>query len=216
MVLSKQGKILLKDVQKNGETKKSMLLPDHEGGLHIKFSNGIDGHHSIFIHSNTWAGRNICSIKIWHPFDGENGSLITILEKPAPSYPAFFLSHDNSMIGINEAPDANFAPTGMLYTLNNNGLSTFNQSFLAKSYCPIYFTPDDKFISYTNTKNKQLFRDIASCRDIADPININITCNGVINFSPVGNGNGNGSRRVLVQVQNGSFHPDYYIASYFG
>jgi hypothetical protein len=77
--------ILLKDIQNNG---KSLLLPDgNDLFQHIMFSNGVDGHHSIFIRHNDDYEKDF--IKIWSPFliddedDANNtDNLISLFERP--------------------------------------------------------------------------------------------------------------------------------------
>jgi WD40 repeat protein len=59
--------VLVRDVQNNGNTIKSMVLPENELGKQITSFN-IDGHHSILIRSTNKANKKEL-IKIWRPRD---------------------------------------------------------------------------------------------------------------------------------------------------
>jgi WD40 repeat protein len=207
--------VLLKDVQNNGKTIKSALLPEDEHGCQVMFST-IDGRHSIFISISAW-GKNL---KIWCPYDIDdegddpdtNASLTTILEPSDVLH--FAMSHDKSMLAIyTEEEDDDKV---MLYYVNNDNKSTTRSRLALKHSFPgvcssIRFTPDDNYI-YTNL-NRLAFWNITTGREITDNIIIKYNKNKkvrVVDFSPAGSG-----RRVLVQDRPGGDDKGYYIASFW-
>ena len=235
MVLAEKY-VLLKDVQNNGKTIKSLLLPENEVGMQIIFSTTTDGHRSIFIRTNN-IYRNRETIKIWHPYD--NGvdeddpdttvSLITILDQSRKrsfyeEYYEFALSRDNSMLAIYDGEQQVYDGEQkickvMLYSIDNNNKSTtLKQSFPARC-TSIQFTPNDKYISYNNQNGLPAFWDITTGREITDRMNItyNNNSNGnnihLVNFSPTGSG-----QRILVKDTSYTFFKDhhrFFIASYW-
>ena len=228
--------VLLKDVQNNGKTIKSLLLPENEVGMQIIFSTTTDGHRSIFIRTNN-IYRNRETIKIWHPYD--NGvdeddpdttvSLITILDQSRKrsfyeEYYEFALSRDNSMLAIYDGEQQVYDGEQkickvMLYSIDNNKESTtLKQSFPARC-TSIQFTPDDKYVSYNNQNGLPAFWDVTAGREITDKMNITYNNNNngnnihIVNFSPTGSGH-----RILVKDTSYTFFKDhhrFFIASYW-
>ena len=217
-------KVLLKDVQNNGKTIKSLLIPEMEWGKQIMFSS-IDGHRSIFIGSKN-RGRDNKTIKIWRPYDDDvdeddpntTVSFIAILEQSSDTgfSSAFALSRDNSMLAMYSEEPEDYKI--MLYSVDNEKNSTtkrltLKQSFPAR-YGTVRFTPDNNYISYKNQDGSLAFWDITTGREVTDIMNItnnnNKHIHAAVDFSPTGSG-----RRVLVQYYNGRPGNGFYIASYW-
>ena len=223
--------VLLKDVQNNGNTIKSIVLPENELGKQIMFSN-IDGHHSILIRTNNTANKKVL-IKIWRPRDVVDeddpditSPLIIILEQSNKWYhdSDFALSCDNSMIamyGDNSMIEMYGGEEDkiQLFSIDNDNKSTIKSKFTLKqsfsrgrcrgsSSSSIHFTPDGKFISYFN-ENGLGFWNINTGREITDQVNISIDF-GVVNFAPAGSS----GQRVLVQDQACTIG-GFYIASFW-
>jgi WD40 repeat protein len=166
--------VLLKDVQSNGKTIKSVLLLGDECVYQLLFSTIVEGHHSIFICSKSeLSGKEF--MKIWRPYaiideddPDSTASFMNILEKYSSIDNHFALSHDKSMLAIYL-----IGGTGnvMLYSIDyDNKFTTFKQYFSARC-APIRFTPDDNYISYSN-ENRLAFWNIATGRETADQVNI--------------------------------------------
>ena len=216
VVVLLESHILLKDVQNNGKTIKSVLLPENEYGHQVIFS-AIDGHDFIFI--GAWDEEN-CSdiIKIWY-FDDEgdgpnaNTSLITILR--SCQFDDLVLSHDKSMIATTIYEGGENRNKVLLYSIENGNTSATRTKLILKhsfsARCSsIRFTPDDNYIVYEN-QNGLAFWNITTGRESTDNINIPYYYEnkiiGVIDFSPAG-----GGQRLIVRDYTGG----YYIASFLG
>lgn len=214
MVLS-ESHILLKDVQNNGRTIKSVLLPENEYGQQVIFS-AIDGHDFIFIRA--WDKEDKSDItKIWYLDDmgagpNANTSLITILR--SCDIDDLVLSHDKSMIATIMYEGGEDNSKVLLYSIENgNNSATRTKLILKHSFSarcsPIRFTPDDNYIAYEN-QNGLAFLNITTGRESTDKINIlyyENKKNSVIDFSPAGSG-----QRLIVRDHTGG----YYIASFLG
>jgi hypothetical protein len=233
-----ESNVLLKDVQNNGKTIKSLLLPENEVGMQIIFST-TDGHRSIFIRiSNIYSNRE--TIKIWRPYDDvvdehspdTTVSLITILDHSSKrsfyeEYYEFALSRDNSMLALYDGEQQVYDGEQkvckvMLYSIDNNNKSTaLIQSFPARC-TSIRFTPDDKYISYNNQNGLLAFWDITTGREITDKMNITYNKHNnnnknednihLVDFSPTGSG-----QRILVKDTSYTFKDDhgFFTASYW-
>ena len=210
--------VLLKDVQNNGKTIKSVLLPEYKLGKQIMFSS-IDSHHSIFIRSENVDG-NGHTINIWRPRD----DLFTILEHPNTRYVDndFALSRDNSMVAICATEDGQSRV--MLYYFNKsatNSKLSLKQSLSGHRFPSIRFTPDGKYLSYLNENRLLVFFSLITGSEITDQMNLSyskkddkisltrVTRLTRFDFSPVGCG-----QRFLVQERAGTSNA-CYIASFW-
>ena len=182
--------VLLKDVQNNGKTIKSMLLPEMEKGRQIIFSS-FDGHHSIFIRSQHLRNKK-STIRIWRPFDDFRTFLKHTKKKRQHLDIDFAVSRDNSMIAIcitEEGKDRT-----MIYNLNST--LSLKQSFsglLMRYWSSIQFTPDGKYLSYCNQNGVVVFFNLITGNEVTDQMNLSYStwdnkCLTVFGFSPVGCG----------------------------
>lgn len=243
MGTSSDNYILLKDVQSNGKTIKSVVLPlpGYVSDVREIIFSPIDGHRAIYI----CFVHPLSTLKIWYPYavddDVDPGtsdsSLITILETQYLDqlcYRGFVLSRDNTMLALY---DHTCTGQVMLYSINNDHQDnsstitstnkskvtlTLKQSFSARHIDideSLHFTPDNKYISYNNSiwdiKNERVITNrIISTYNDTDKSDWKMSTT-FLKFSPAGNGAGHGhGRRLLVRRQKYSSSEDSPTRSY--
>ena len=136
------NRVVLKSVE-NGETIKSLTpQPVMKYATEVMFSTDC---HAIFVCS--WGG-NFCVIKLWRPYldDAYEDSLITLWEKKNCDITKIVLSHDKTMIAIQD-----YLKEGMLLSIDNNyscKVQTLKFQGSLSSLRLLDFTPDDECIIY--------------------------------------------------------------------